>query len=194
MAKTTKGEQSKIKLIECAAELFLQRGYNATGINDILAGTGLPKGSFYFHFASKKDLAISVSEYFEKKFGGWIVKSSKDKKWNEFITDLVGEMIKGAEEGKYYGCPFAVLGLEIAFSDADLSECYYKSMKKLIYLFASIFEYSGVPKDEKYILANRAFAIYEGYLVYYRLGKDVDTLRMMLKDLIKIYEDFYMVK
>lgn len=194
MAKTAKGEQSKIKLIECAAELFLKRGYNATGINDILAGTGLPKGSFYFHFTSKKDLAISVSEYFEKSFGGWILRNAKDRKWNEFITALIGEMIEGAEKGKYYGCPFAVLGLEIAFSDADLSECYYKSMKKLIKLFASIFEYSGVPKDEKYILANRAFAIYEGYLVYYRLGKEVDTLRMMLKDLIKVYDDFNMVK
>lgn len=194
MAKTTKGEQSKIKLIECAAELFLQKGYNATGINDILAGTGLPKGSFYFHFASKKDLAISVSEYFEKKLADWMIKKSKDKNWNEFITDLVGEMIKRAEDGKHYGCPFAVLGLEIAFSDTDLSGCYYNSMKKLISLFALIFEHSGVSKDEKYILANRAFAIYEGYLVYYRIGKDIDTLRMMLKDLIKVYEDFKIVK
>lgn len=194
MAKTTKGEQSKIKLIECAAELFLKKGYNATGINDILAGTGLPKGSFYFHFASKKDLAISVSQYFEKKFADWMIEKSKDKNWNEFITSLVGEMIEIAEEGKYYGCPFAALGLEIAFSDADLSRCYYNSMKKLINLFASIFEHSGVPEDEKYILANRAFAIYEGYLVYYRLGKDVDTLRMMLKDLIKVYEDFRIVR
>ena len=194
MAKTTKGEQSKIKLIECAAELFLQKGYNATGINDILAITGLPKGSFYFHFASKKDLAISVSEYFEKKYTSWILKNSKEKKWKKFITDLMGEMIKGAESGNHYGCPFAVLGLEIAFSDPDLSECYYKSMKKVIDVFASNFEFSGVAKDKIYMLSNRAFAIYEGYLVYYRIGKDIDTLRMMMADLIKIYEDFEVMK
>ena len=35
MAKNTKGEQTKNKLIECAAELFFKNGYNATGINDI---------------------------------------------------------------------------------------------------------------------------------------------------------------
>ena len=79
MVKTTKGEQSKIKLIECAAELFLQKGYNGTGINDILAGTGLPKGSFYFHFSSKKDLAINVSEYFEKKNWRVDIKNFKGK-------------------------------------------------------------------------------------------------------------------
>ncbi|AAK76825.1 AcrR family transcriptional regulator [Clostridium acetobutylicum] len=194
MAKTTKGEESKIKLIECAAKLFLQKGYNGTGINDILSGTGLPKGSFYFHFASKKDLAISVSEYFEKKLLGWIKINSKDKKWDEFIISLVGEMIKGAEKGKHYGCPFAVLGLEIAFLDSDISKCYYKSIKELIDLFASIFEHSGVPKDNIYILANRAFAIYEGYLVYYRIGKDINTLKTMQEDLIKMYEDFKEVK
>lgn len=194
MVKTTKGEQSKMKLIECAAELFLQKGYNATGINDILAGTGLPKGSFYFHFASKKDLAINVSEYYEKKIGCWILKTSKEKKWTEFITDLIGEMIKGAENRKHYGCPFAVLGLEIAFSEPDISEYYYNSMKKLIDIFASVFEFSGVPKDDIYILSNRAFAMYEGYLLYYRIGKDINILRMMLRDLIDIYNNFMEVK
>ncbi|URZ08608.1 TetR/AcrR family transcriptional regulator [Clostridium felsineum] len=190
MAKTTKGEQSKIKLIESAAKLFLQKGYNGTGINDILMDTGLPKGSFYFHFASKKDLAISVSEYFEKKIIGLAIRNSKDKKWDEFITDLLNIMIKGAENGKHYGCPFAVMGLEIAFSDSDISKCYYESMKKVIDLFALNLEYSGIPKDKVYEFANRAFAIYEGYLVCYRIGKDINVLKMMQKDLIKIYEDF----
>ncbi|URZ14400.1 TetR/AcrR family transcriptional regulator [Clostridium felsineum] len=190
MAKTTKGEQSKIKLIESAAKLFLQKGYNGTGINDILMDTGLPKGSFYFHFASKKDLAISVSEYFEKKLIGWAIRNSKDKKWDEFITDLLNIMIKGAENGKHYGCPFAVMGLEIAFSDSDISKCYYEAMKKVIDLFALNLEYSGIPKDKVYELANSAFAIYEGYLVCYRIGKDINVLKMMQKDLIKVYEDF----
>lgn len=194
MIKTTKGEQSKIRLIECAAELFLQKGYNATGINDILAGTGLPKGSFYFHFASKKDLAINVSAYYESKIGGWILNTSKGKTWVEFVTDLIGQMIQGAENKKHYGCPFAVLGLEIAFSEPDISESYYKSMKKIIDIFASVLKISDIPEDKIDVLSNRAFAIYEGYLLYYRIGKDVEVLKMMLRDLIDIYENFKEVK
>lgn len=190
MLKTTKGEQSKNKLIECAAKLFLQKGYNATGINDILAGTGLPKGSFYFHFASKKDLAINVAEYFEKKIGYWIFEISKEKLWADFVTELLGKIIDDAEKGEHYGCPFAVLGLEIAFSEPDISENYYKSMKKLVDIFDSVFKFSGVSEEKAFILANRAFAIYEGYLLYYRVGKDVEILRMMLRDLIAIYDDY----
>lgn len=190
MVKTTKGEQSKNKLIEYAAELFLQKGYNATGINDILAGTGLPKGSFYFHFSSKKDLAIQVSIYFEKKIGDWILKTAEGKGWKDFITDLIQEMIIGSENKKHFGCPFAVLGLEIAFSEPDISEYYYKSIKKLIDIFTSVFEFSGVPKKTADRLSNSALAIYEGYLVYYRISKDTNVLRMMSKDLIDMYENY----
>ena len=66
MAEYTKGEKSKEHLIKSAARLFIKRGYNATGINDILNSAELSKGSFYFYFASKKDLAAAVAEYFNK--------------------------------------------------------------------------------------------------------------------------------
>lgn len=189
MVKTTKGEQSKSRLIECAAQLFLQKGYNATGINDILAMAELPKGSFYFHFSSKKDLAINVSAYFEKKLGYWIYNLSKEKLWSDFVNEVIGKMIQDAENKEHYGCPFAVLGLEIAFSEPDIADCYYKSMQKLVEIFASVFRFSGIAKEKVYILANRAFAVYEGYLLYYRIGKDVDALRMMLRDLLQIYDE-----
>jgi TetR/AcrR family transcriptional repressor of nem operon len=39
---------------------MLERGYNATGIQDLLVATSVPKGSFYHHFASKEDFALQV--------------------------------------------------------------------------------------------------------------------------------------
>ncbi|GFZ32586.1 TetR family transcriptional regulator [Clostridium zeae] len=190
MVKVTKGEQSKNNLIECAANLFIQKGYNATGINDILQCTGLPKGSFYFHFKSKKDLAISVSDYFERKIIEMALVSAKDKEWEAFIKSLSDTMIAGAEINKHFGCPFAVLGLEIAFSEPDLAEYYTRSMDRLNGIFADVLRFSKVKEDKIPTLANRAFAAYEGYLVYYRLSKDIDTLRRMADDLISIYKDY----
>ncbi|MDP3387753.1 MAG: TetR/AcrR family transcriptional regulator [Eubacteriales bacterium] len=40
---TNKGQQTKEKIIRTAARLFLEKGYNATGINEILAKTEVPK-------------------------------------------------------------------------------------------------------------------------------------------------------
>ena len=39
----TKGEESRQRLIKCAAELFWKNGYSATVISQILRQTGLPK-------------------------------------------------------------------------------------------------------------------------------------------------------
>ncbi|MHC1684769.1 MAG: TetR/AcrR family transcriptional regulator [Clostridiaceae bacterium] len=194
MAKITKGEQSKNRIIEAAAGLFLRQGYNATGINDILAVTGLPKGSFYHHFASKKDLAIEVSVYFDNKIGNWILKTSQGKEWEVFVNDLISEMILGAENSKHFGCPFAVLGLEIAFSEPTIAEYYSKSIIKLKDIFHSVFRFSGVPEENLSIITNRAFALYEGYLLIYRISKNIDNLRIMQNDLINVYKSFKEVK
>lgn len=190
MSKSTKGEQSKNKLIKCAAKLFLINGYNATGINEILELAELPKGSFYFHFSSKKNLAIEVSNYYSEKLNEWILNVSQNKKWDEFINQLVGKMIEQAENKKHFGCPLAVVGIEIAFSEPDISQYYYKSMKDLINMFSDIFEFSGVPSNKLDTIAHKAFAIYEGYLLYYRISKDVDILKRMRKDLIEISEEY----
>ncbi|WP_285349496.1 TetR/AcrR family transcriptional regulator [Pseudomonas sp. ME-P-057] len=49
--------------IEAAAmEMFSRRGYHATAVKDITSAAGVPKGSFYNHFASKEDLALHTLE------------------------------------------------------------------------------------------------------------------------------------
>jgi len=53
-------ESLKEQLIERSAAVFLQRGFNAASVNDIVQAAGVPKGSFYNHFPSKEALAIEV--------------------------------------------------------------------------------------------------------------------------------------
>lgn len=53
-------------LLEAGLRLTRSRGYHDTGINDVLAAAGVPKGSFYHHFSSKEDfghkLLLSYNE------------------------------------------------------------------------------------------------------------------------------------
>src|SRR4030095_3762433 len=51
---------TKRRLLEVGLATLLERGYNATGIQDLLVATSVPKGSFYHHFASKEDFALQV--------------------------------------------------------------------------------------------------------------------------------------
>jgi TetR/AcrR family transcriptional repressor of nem operon len=60
MARASKREQ----IAQAALQQFHSRGFHATGINDITAAAGAPKGSFYNHFSSKEESALeALSRY-----------------------------------------------------------------------------------------------------------------------------------
>lgn len=56
-----------------AAEAFADRGYAATSLNDLVRATGLTKGAFYFHFASKEALALEVFRSKHEEWGGKVL-------------------------------------------------------------------------------------------------------------------------
>ncbi|MDS9471808.1 TetR/AcrR family transcriptional regulator [Sporosarcina pasteurii] len=57
----------KILIIEKAAELFAEKGFDATSVQDITDACGISKGSFYLSFKSKDNLLFSIFEYFTNK-------------------------------------------------------------------------------------------------------------------------------
>jgi AcrR family transcriptional regulator len=46
-------------IIDTASDLFYRKGYNLTGINEIIATAGIAKATLYSHFKSKEDLCIA---------------------------------------------------------------------------------------------------------------------------------------
>jgi len=57
-------ETTKTILLETGKRIFLERGYNHSGIETILQAAGVPKGSFYYYFESKEDFAVQVLNRF----------------------------------------------------------------------------------------------------------------------------------
>ena len=54
------------RLLCAGLALFLQQGYNATGIQQITDQAGVPKGSFYNHFASKEAFGAAIVERYAR--------------------------------------------------------------------------------------------------------------------------------
>jgi TetR/AcrR family transcriptional regulator, transcriptional repressor for nem operon len=64
----TKGELTREKITRTATELFCRQGFAATSINDLVAACDITKGSLYFHFPGKDDVALAVLEQAEAEF------------------------------------------------------------------------------------------------------------------------------
>ncbi|AGY75926.1 TetR/AcrR family transcriptional regulator [Clostridium autoethanogenum] len=184
--KSTKGEQAKKCLIEIASRLFVKNGYSNTGINEILQEANMSKGSFYFYFSSKKELGIEVAKYYGKTLLlNWLEPLSNNP-WNIFVHKMVSDIKSSVSSGNYFGCPIAVLGLEIAFIDDNLSEVYATAITKLINIFSKSLQVSGLAKDKADMIAKKAFALYEGHILYYRICKDEGAFDCVLNDLLSL--------
>lgn len=62
MARNKHPEQTVQLILDTAAKLFLQKGYDKTTLQDIIDATHLSKGAIYHHFASKEAILIAVAD------------------------------------------------------------------------------------------------------------------------------------
>jgi TetR/AcrR family transcriptional regulator, transcriptional repressor for nem operon len=61
--KTGKAEKTRQFIVEKTAPIFNRKGYAGTSLNDIMAATGLTKGSIYGNFINKDDVALAAFDY-----------------------------------------------------------------------------------------------------------------------------------
>jgi AcrR family transcriptional regulator len=67
--KRADGELSRERILDAAAEIAAERGYEGASIALVSAKCGLPASSIYWHFKNKDDLIAAV---IERSFGDWL--------------------------------------------------------------------------------------------------------------------------
>lgn len=72
--------QTKAHIAAKAAELFAQKGYAATTMEDICTATGMSKGSVYYHFKSKDVLFLYLLENNQ---------NDQVEQWERIVTSAV---------------------------------------------------------------------------------------------------------
>ena len=185
-----KGEESRQRLIECAAELFWKNGYSATGISEILKQTDLPKGSFYFYFKSKDDLATAVTEYYQKILLEQFRSSSQRNDWESFIEEIFDYLFGRATGQTFAGCPYAVMGMETALSKPAVASVFMEGLKKFEQIFQEVLLYSGLSPDHAKILSQRMLSIYQGYLLLERISNNTSFLKNARKNMLEMYREY----
>lgn len=121
------GITTRDKIIDTAMELSLRQGHVATSIDEVIANAGITKGSFFYHFPSKKDLAVALVKKFSasemkilQENLGKANKLSKDPLQQLLIfVGLIQDLHSQLEEG-HIGCLFASFSYENQLQDEEL--------------------------------------------------------------------------
>src|SRR5277367_4885387 len=102
---------SRQRLMDAAHELIWGYSYGAVTIEAICERAGVKKGSFYYFFASKSDLAVAainawwderralVQEWFRPEIPGL----ERLRKYIDFV--VAGQLEEYAQGGQMLGCP-----------------------------------------------------------------------------------------
>ena len=74
-----RGEATKATLISAARQLFVSKGYFATGTEEIVAKAGVgTRGALYHHFADKEDLFRAVFEQVQTDLASATIVNDRD--------------------------------------------------------------------------------------------------------------------
>ncbi len=62
--------QTKDKIFDTALDLFSKKGYDSVSVRTMASEVGIKESSIYNHYSSKKDILMSILNYFEEYFKG----------------------------------------------------------------------------------------------------------------------------
>jgi TetR/AcrR family transcriptional repressor of nem operon len=112
-------------LIWCGTELLTERGFQVTGIEEVLKRVGVPKGSFYHYFKSKHEFGQAVIdsyvEYYERKMSR--IFDNPDRRPLDRLRDFVEDSKRGMAKFDFRrGCLVGNLGQEMASLDDEFRD------------------------------------------------------------------------
>ncbi len=101
-------------LVEAALEQFHSRGFHNCSVDDITRAAGVPKGSFYNHFASKDALAVEALQAYQQR-SVWRRTEDDDRPPLERLRHRFEAMRDVlTERGYTRGCLIGNMGTELA--------------------------------------------------------------------------------
>lgn len=178
---------TKERLIEAGMAMLLEQGYNHLGIQELLAVTSVPKGSFYHHFASKEAFALAVVDrYMDAVHQGLDAclgdTSRPPLSRIRAFFEAVRESYR--QEG-YLGCLLGGLGQELSGVNdvfrGRIEECFSTIASRLSDCLGEAIRAGDLPpKTDARHVANLVVDCWEGAALRTRLLRDPAPLEAML--------------
>lgn len=143
--KMLQGKETKKRLIDCATNLFKERGYHNVTVDDIIREAGSSKGGFYTHFKAKEKLLFEMlpivdDVYMNFMERGDLPENSVDRisTFIQYVFELIGERV---------GVEFISIIYSSQIKDLDFERVLLNSERKYYNIFNKFIE-EGKCKNE----------------------------------------------
>ena len=161
----------KESLVRTAMRLFRQQGYASTGLQQILAESGAPKGSLYHYFPSGKEAlgeaaVILAGRLIREMLEGHAARHAEPK---AFLRAYCRTMAGWMEESAFSsGCPIATTLLETVPASPAITAVGRRAVDAWVDVVAEVFERSGYARRDARERAELVIAAMEGALILSR--------------------------
>jgi TetR/AcrR family transcriptional repressor of nem operon len=118
---TSRGAETRQRILDAAGVLFRQNGIDGVGVDAVMKQAGLTHGGFYAHFGSKEALAAEVAQsLLEKAARSWDEISRTDDP-DSALRRIVLAYLNPEKAASGLGCPLTSLGPDVARRSAGRS-------------------------------------------------------------------------
>lgn len=182
--------------MDAIEELIWMGSYGGTTIDQICEKAGVKKGSFYYFFDSKAELAVAALDaafkakrpIFDEMFSPSVPPLQRLKNYSEWVLKHQGEL--KCKCGVVLGCPLFTLGSEICNQEhklcakvqqmMDTHDRYIENAVRDAHA-AGLFQTDDLPAKIRML---RAYI--EGLMTQARIRNDVNVLKEMLPGIYQI--------
>lgn len=170
------------RIVDVAARLFREKGYDGIGVADLMKNAGLTHGGFYGHFASKEDLMIEACQHaLNKSLEGWRAKVASDpqRALPAIIENYLTTRHRDQPGG---GCPAAAMGVDAARMSPGARPAFTQATQQQFALLQDLLR-DGAPEARRQ-QAIATFAAMVGAMVLAR-SVDDEALSAEILDAVK---------
>ena len=187
---------AKDRLTDAALRMIWGNSYGATSVDAICEQAGVKKGSFYYFFKSKSDLAAAALDADWKRhqvqldgmFSPTIPPLERLERYFEFNYERLLAIKK--ECGAVLGCPLYTLGSEVCTQDTALRGKIQEILdRKMTYFESAIRDAHAqglIAAPDAKAKARTLFMFIQGALTHARIQNNVDILRDIYPDALDL--------
>jgi len=171
--------QTRKRIVETTARLLVTQGFHATGMNQVLAESGAPRGSLYFHFpGGKLELAVEAVQALGAELGATLEAILDRQPTVEAglraLCEMFAKQLK--KSGFRRGCPIATVSLEAGAGPAELLDACATVFRSWEGELAKRLELEGRSPKRARALAANLLAIIEGTLLLAKAHREAAPL------------------